>query len=74
MMSNMVFSMVMSAPPEKESFLPEVKTAPLTASSATTWSMIASSSSITSSVNTFIERSGMSQVTSAMPSPSTSTV
>ena len=35
-------------------------------------SMIASSSSITSSVKTFIDLSGMSQVTSAMPSASTS--
>ena len=66
-------SMVRSAPPEKVS-LPEVMTAPLTASSPATWSMILSSSSITSSVKTFIDLSGMSQVTSAMPSASVSTV
>jgi hypothetical protein len=72
--SNMRFSMVMSAPPENESFLPEVSTAPLMASSPATWSMILSSSSITSSVKTFIDLSGMSQVTSAMPSASVSTV
>jgi hypothetical protein len=36
-----------SAPPEKED-LPEVMTTPLTALSATVWSMMASSSAITS--------------------------
>ena len=64
--------MVMSAPPEK-SFLPETMTAPLTAASAATASTIASSSSITLTVKTFIERSGLSQVTTAMPSAPVST-
>ena len=72
-MASIFCSMVRSAPPEKLS-LPEVITAPLMPASAATWSMILSSSSITSSVKTFIERSGMFQVTSAMPSASVSTV
>ena len=62
-----------SAPPEKE-FLPEVMTAPLIALSPTTWSTMASISSITSSVTTFIDLPGMSQVTRAMPSASVSIV
>lgn len=69
----MRFSMVRSAPPEKLS-LPEVITAPLMAASAATWSTILSSSFITSSVKTFIDLSGIFQVTSAMPSASVSTV
>ncbi len=69
--SKLPLIMERSAPPEKED-LPEVMTTPLTALSATTWSMIASSSSITSTVKTFIDLSGMSQVTSAMPSASVS--
>ena len=70
---NMPLSMVRSAPPEND-FLPEVTTAPRIASSVATRSMIFSISSITSMVKTFIDRSGMSQVTSAMPSASVSTV
>src|ERR1039457_6949655 len=64
-------SIVRSAPPQKAS-LAEVTTAPLMAESVTTFSTMASSSAITSMVMTFIERSAMSQVTSAMPSASTS--
>ena len=63
--------MVRSAPPEKAS-LPEVMTQPLMASSPATVSMICSSSPITSGVMTFMERPGMSQVASAMPSASVS--
>ena len=70
--SSWPLSMFRSAPPEKVS-LPEVMTAPLMPASVTTWSMILSSSSITASVKTFMDRSGMSQVTSAMPSASVST-
>jgi hypothetical protein len=69
----MRWSMVRSAPPEKVS-LPDVMTAPLMASSPATLSTILSNSSITSSVKTFIERPGMSQVTSAMPSASVSSL
>src|SRR5512138_2756238 len=63
--------MVRSAPPPKVS-LPEVMTAPLTAASAATFSTSPSSSSITEKSITFIDLPGMSQVTSAMPSASTS--
>ncbi len=70
---SMRFSMLRSAPPEKLS-LPDVMTAPLTAASPAIAVTILSSSSITSSVKTFIERSGMFQVISAMPSASVSTV
>jgi hypothetical protein len=73
MPASMVFIMVRSAPPEKVG-LPEVNTTPLTASSATNRSTSASSCSSAAWVKTFIDRSVMSQVTSAMPSPSTSTV
>ena len=66
--------MVMSAPPENEPFFPLVNTTPFTPSSATTASMMASSSSITASVNTFMDLPGMSQVTSMMPSASVSVV
>ena len=72
-MENMPLIMVRSAPPEKED-LPEVKTTPLTASSEVVASRICSISSITSTVKTFIDLSFMSQVTSAMPSASVSTV
>ena len=65
--------MVRSAPPQNVS-LPEVTTAPLMAASLATFSTIASSSSITFASMTFIERPGMFQVTSAMPSASTSKV
>ncbi len=71
--SSMRRSMVRSAPPEKVS-LPEVKTAPLTAGSPATWSTMRSSSWSTPSSKTFIERPGMSQVTSAIPSLSVATV
>ena len=54
--------------------MPEVMTTPLTASSPAIWSIILSNSPITSWVKTFIDRSAMSQVTSASPSPSTSMV
>ncbi|MNT98040.1 hypothetical protein D3C72_2405310 [compost metagenome] len=54
--------------------MPDVKTTPLTAASATVASTIASISSITSTVKTFIDFSGMFQVTSAMPSASVSMV
>jgi hypothetical protein len=63
--------MVRSAPPENVS-LPEAITQPLMASSPATVSMIRLSSSITSGVMTFMERPGMSQVASAMPSASVS--
>ena len=60
-----------SAPAENAS-LPEVMTTPLTAASAEVCFTIASSSVIVVSSSTFIERPGMSQVTSAMPSASVS--
>src|SRR5829696_6305470 len=63
--------MVRSAPPEKAS-LPEAITQPLMAASLATASTIAASSPITSGVITFMERPGMSQVASAMPSESVS--
>src|SRR5437868_3029872 len=65
--------MVRSAPPPNVS-LPEVTTAPLIAASAATLSTISLSSAITDWSITFIERPGMSQVMSAMPSPSTSSL
>ncbi len=65
--------MVRSAPPENVS-LPDVITAPLMAASPATRSTIACSSSITETSSTFIDRPGMFQVTSAMPSPSVSNV
>src|SRR5665213_937099 len=64
-------SIVRSAPPQKAS-LPEVMTTPLMAASPSIFATRAESSSITSSVSTFIERPGMSQVISAMPSASVS--
>ena len=60
-----------SAPAEKAS-LPEVITTPLTAASAVVWSTMAPSSSTVVVSSTFIERPGMSHVTSAMPSASVS--
>src|SRR5882762_9195969 len=65
--------MVRSAPPPKVS-LPDVMTAPLMAASVATLATTASSSVITSMSMTFIDLPGMSQVTSAMPSPSTSSL
>src|SRR5258708_37981283 len=65
--------MVRSAPPPNVS-LPEVMTAPLTAASEATLVTIASSSAITSMSMTFIDLPGISQVTSAMPSASTSSL
>ena len=65
--------MVRSAPPQNAS-LPDVSTAPLMAASVATRSAIAASSSVTFSSMTFIERPGMFQVTSAMPSASISKV
>src|SRR5712672_1835285 len=64
-------SMDRSAPAENAS-LPEVTTTPLTAASADVCFTISSSSAIVVSSSTFIERPGMSQVTSAMPSASVS--
>src|SRR5215469_1043988 len=66
-------SIVKSAPPQKAS-LPAVMTAPLMAASFSTLSTMPVNSAITSMSMTFIERPGMSQVISAMPSPSTSTL
>src|SRR3569833_945888 len=63
--------MVRSAPPQKAS-LPDVTTTPLMAASATTLSRMAESSAVVSAVMTFIDRPGISQVTSAMPAVSTS--
>src|SRR5579863_2302177 len=62
-----------SAPAENAS-LPEVITTPFTAASAEVCFTISSSSAIVVSSNTFIERPGISQVTSAMPSASVSTL
>src|SRR5450631_212913 len=62
-----------SAPAENAS-LPEVTTTPLTAASAEVCFTIASSSVIVVSSSTFIERPGISHVTSAMPSASVSTL
>src|SRR5436190_7913087 len=64
-------SSVRSAPPLKVS-LPEVITAAWMAESLLTSSTMVESSSTTFVSMTFIERPGMSQVTSAMPSASTS--
>ena len=66
-----VSSIVRSAPAAKPS-LPEVKTAPLIASSLAILSTIWPSSPTTSALITFIDRPGMSQVTSAIPSASVS--
>src|SRR5260370_19640430 len=62
-----------SAPPEHAS-LPEVTTTPLTAASVEVCFTICSSSVIVVSSSTFIERPGISHVTSAMPSASVSTL
>ena len=66
-------SIVRSAPPESAS-LPEVTTTPFTLASAVVSATILSSSSITLRSNTFIDLPGLSQVTSAMPSASVSTL
>src|SRR3569623_937613 len=60
-----------SAPAQNAS-LAEVMTTPFTAASAVVALTIASSSLVEVSSSTFIERPGMSQVTSAMPSESVS--
>src|SRR4051795_2546062 len=60
-----------SAPAENASF-PEVTTTPLTAASAEVCFTICSSSATVVSSSTFIERPGISHVTSAMPSASVS--
>src|SRR5262245_6643152 len=65
--------MVRSAPAQNVSF-PDVTTAPLIAASEATCSTTAASSSITLRSMTFIERPGESQVTSAMPSMSVSSL
>ena len=62
-----------SAPAQNAS-LPEVMTTPLTLASAVVCLTICSSSLIEVSSSTFIERPGMSQVTSTMPSVSVSTL
>src|SRR5690348_1761517 len=62
-----------SAPAQKAS-LAEVMTTPLMAASSVVCFTIASSSAIEVSSSTFIERPGMSQVTSAMPSASVSSL
>src|SRR5579871_155658 len=66
-------SMDRSAPAQNASLL-EVMTTPFTAASAVVCFTIASSSSIEVGSSTFIERPGMSQVTSAMPSASVSSL
>ncbi|MGX1237649.1 hypothetical protein AB7M71_010787 [Bradyrhizobium japonicum] len=66
-------SMDRSAPAQNAS-LAEVMTTPFTAASAVVSLTIASSSLVEVSSSTFIERPGMSQVTSAMPSESVSTL
>ena len=62
-----------SAPAHSAS-LPEVMTTPFTAASAEVCLTIASSSVTEVSSSTFIERPGVSQVTSTMPSASVSTL
>src|SRR5262245_4455233 len=62
-----------SAPAQKASLL-EVMTTPFTAASAVVCFNISSSSVVEVSSSTFIERPGMSQVTSTMPSASVSTL
>ena len=62
-----------SAPADSAS-LPEVMTTPFTAASAEVCFTIASSSLTEVSSSTFIERPGISHVTSAMPSASVSTL
>ncbi len=66
-------SIVRSAPPDNAS-LPEVMTTPFTFASAVVSATILSRSSITLTSNTFIDLPGLSQVTSAMPSASVSTL
>ncbi len=66
-------SIVRSAPAQNVS-LPEVMTTPLTAPSVASSSTIADSSSVAAASMTFIVRPGAFQVTSAMPSPSMSSV
>jgi hypothetical protein len=63
--------MVRSAPAQNAS-LAEVMTTPLMAASSVVCLTIASISLIEVSSSTFMERPGMSQVTSAMPSASVS--
>src|SRR3954471_20991378 len=62
-----------SAPAEKAS-LPDVTTTPLIAASAVVWSTMVPSSSMVCVSSTFIERPGISHVTSAMPSASVSSL
>jgi hypothetical protein len=64
-------SMERSAPAQNASFA-EVITTPLIAGSLVVCLMISPISWVETSSNTFIERPGMSQVTRAMPSASTS--
>jgi hypothetical protein len=66
-------SMARSAPALNAS-LAEVMTTPFTASSAVVCSMMVASSSMTVASMTFMLRPGESQVASAMPSPSVSTL
>src|SRR3954469_8044901 len=69
----MASSIDRSAPAQKASLL-EVMTTPLIAASAVVCFTISSSSLTDVSSSTFIERPGISQVTSAMPSASVSTL
>jgi UDP-glucose 4-epimerase len=66
-------SIVRSAPAKKPDFLPEVMTAPLTASLVVKSSTHLANSSINAPFQTFMEASGRSMVKSAMPSASIST-
>ena len=66
-------SMERSAPAQNASFA-EVMTTPFTAASAVVCFNISSSSVVEVSSSTFIERPGMSQVASAMPSASVSSL
>jgi hypothetical protein len=69
-----IFSSTVKSAPAQKASLPDVMTAPLMAASLATFSTIWPSSSVTDASITFIERPGMSQVTSAMPSASISKV
>src|SRR4051794_7464795 len=64
-------NIVRSAPPQNASFA-DVTTAPLTSFSVATRSTMPDNSSIAAMLMTFIDLSGMSQVTSAVPSASMS--
>src|ERR1700759_3900214 len=67
-------SSIERAAPPKNASLPDVMTTPFTAASAEVCFTISSSSEIVVSSSTFIERPGISHVTSALPSASVSTL